>query len=215
MSKLEDLYEGKKRLERAGYKLTSDMLEDMDQLEEQLIKDEVLPTLSKDIEPRLAKIQRDLVLVVEYSPGQPIRVALSRKTNITEIIEAKRLEIDPEVEHREYGQRGKQSEKRAPNTGLYVVRRNGTILQEKTAALTFVAAVKEAGVLRVRELGLKFCKVPIVSTTRDKKYGNRQVEVEPGLYVMTHSNNKEKLKHLNRITEALHLGWKVEIFEKK
>lgn len=212
MSKLEDLYEGIKRLERAGYKLTKDNLEEMDQLEEQLIKDEVLPTLSKDIEPRLAKIQRELVLVVEYKPGEPIRVALSRKTNIPELLKAKRLEIDPQVEHRKYGQRSKQS-KRAPKTGLYIVRSNGTILQEKNAARTFVAAIKEAGVLKVRELGLKFCKVPIVSTTRDKKYGNRQVEVEPGLYVMTHSSNKDKKKRLKSINDALRLGWKVEIIE--
>ena len=60
MSKLEDLYEGKKRLERAGYKLTTEQLKDLDELEEQLIRTEVLPTLSKDIEPRLSKIQRDL-----------------------------------------------------------------------------------------------------------------------------------------------------------
>jgi len=214
MSKLEDLYEGKKRLERAGYKLTSDMLEDMDRLEEQLIKDEVLPTLSKDIEPRLAKIQRELVLVVEYKPGEPIRVALSRKTNIPELLEAKRLEIDPEVEHRVYGQRGKQSEKRAPNTGLCVYRRDGSILQEKSAALTFAKAIKEAGLLRVRELELKICKIPLVSTTRDKKYGDRQIEMEPGLLVITHSDNKTKKNRLERINDALHLGWKVEIIEK-
>ena len=62
MSKLEDLYEGKKRLERAGYKLTTEQLKDLDELEEQLIISEVLPTLCKDIEPRLSKIERDLVL---------------------------------------------------------------------------------------------------------------------------------------------------------
>ena len=183
------------------------MLEDMDRLEEQLIKDEVLPTLSKDIEPRLAKIQRELVLVVEYKPGEPIRVALSRKTNIPELLEAKRLEIDPEVEHRVYGQRGKQSEKRAPNTGLCVYRRDGSILQEKTAALTFAKAIKEAGLLQVRELGLKICKIPLVSTTR-------QIEMEPGLLVITHSDNKTKKNRLERISDALHLGWKVEIIEK-
>ena len=214
MSKLDDLYEGKKRLERAGYKLTSDMLEDIDQLEEQLIKDEVLPTLSKDIEPRLAKIQRELVLVVEYRPGEPISVALSRKTNIPELLEAKRLDIDPQVEHREYGKRKKQTGYRSPRTGLCVFRRNGTILQEKTAALTFAMAIKEANLHRVRELGLKLCKVPIVSTTRDKKYGSRQFEMEPGLFVMTHSDTQVKKKLLDRINKALHLSWKVEIIEK-
>ena len=213
MSKLEKLYASIKGLQDLGLPLNEETLRAADDLEEQIIKNEILPTLSKDIEPRLSQIQRDIVLVVEYKPGQPISVALSRKTNISEIIEAKRLEIDSQVEHREYGQRGKQIEKRAPNTGLCVYRRDGSILQEKTAALTFAKAVKEAGLLRVRELGLKICKVPIVSTTRDKKYGDRQIEMEPGLLVITHSNNKTKKNRLERINDALHLGWNVEIIE--
>lgn len=212
MSKLEDLYEGKKRLERAGYKLTAEMLQDMDQLEEQLIIDEILPTLSKDLEPSLAKIQRELVLVVEYKPGEPIRVALSRKTNIAEMIEAKRLEIDPQVEHKEYGKHvgGKHN---APKTGIRVTRRDGSVLQEKTAALTFATAIKEAGLLTVRQLGYKSRKVPLVSTTLDEKYGSRQLEMEPGLFVITHSNTKEKKKWLDKISDALGLGWTVKIID--
>ena len=97
---------------------------------------------------------------------------------------------------------------------MFILRRDGSILQEKSAALTFAMAVKEAQLLKVRKLGLKCRKVPIVSTTRDKKYGNRQFEMESGLFVITHSSTYEKKKLLERINEALHLGWKVEIFEK-
>lgn len=211
MTKLEKLYSIIENSRDVGVKLTEDIIRQVEELEENIIKDEILPSLSSDIAPRLQPIKRDLVLVVEYHPGEPISVALSRKANITEIIKAKRLEIDPQVEHKEYGERGKQVAKRAPNTGLCVVRSNGTILQEKNAALTFAKAVHEAGLLRVRELGLKFCKVPLVSTTRDKKYGNRQIEIEPGLYVITHSSNREKKDRLDKINHALHMGWTVKI----
>jgi hypothetical protein len=60
MSKLEDLYEGKKRFERIGYKLTPKQLQDLDELEETFILSEVLPAISKDIEPRLSTIQARL-----------------------------------------------------------------------------------------------------------------------------------------------------------
>ena len=183
-------------------------------MEEQLIKTEVLPTLSKDIEPRLSQIQRELVLVVEYKPGEPISDALSRKTNIAELLEAKRLEPDPQVEHREFGPRTTKQEKKAPGTGLCVYRRDGSILQEHDAATTFVAAIVEAGPLRVRQLGLKYCRINIVSTTKDQKYGHAQREIERGLYVLTHSNTKDKKKMLDRISNALHLGWTVEIIDK-
>jgi len=61
------------------------------ELEEGIIKEEILPALDNDIAPRLEPIKRDLVLVVEYHPGEPISVALSRKTKISEIMGAKTL----------------------------------------------------------------------------------------------------------------------------
>lgn len=212
MTKLEKLYASIKGLQDLGLPLNEETLRAADDLEELIIKNEILPTLSKDIEPRLSQIQRELVLVVEYIPGMPISVALSRKTNITEIIDAKRLEMDPEVEHREYKKQGKKS-MRSPNTGLCIIRRDGSVLQEKTAALTFVSAVSEADPMKVRKLGLKICKVPVVSTTRDKKYGKRQFLVNPGLFVMTHCDNVIKKRRLEEINKALHLGWKVEIIK--
>lgn len=214
MSKLEDLYEGKKRLERAGYKLTKEMLQDIDQLEEQLIKTEVLPTLSKDIEPRLSKIQRDLVLVVEYHPGKPISVALSRKKNIAQLIDAKLLEPDPIAAHIETGPQKKTRTVMSPNTGLCVTLPNGHVIMELVAADTFANAIKEAGLMNVRNLNIYFCRINIVSTTRDHKYGSSQREMSPGLFVLTHSSTKMKKKILDKISARLNLGWKVEIIER-
>ena len=97
MTKLEKLYASIKGLQDLGLPLNEETLRAADDLEESIIKNEILPTLSQDIGPRLSQIQRDLVLVVEYTPGKPISVALSRKTNISEIIDAKRLEIDPQL----------------------------------------------------------------------------------------------------------------------
>jgi len=211
MTKLEKLYAGIKNLQDLGLPLNQETLKAADDLEEQLIKEEILPAMSKDIEPLLSKIRRELVLVVEYKPGTPISVALSRKTNISEIIEAKKLEIDPEVAHREGGHRKPQTDERAANTGLIVHTKDGRVIKEKDAASTFTEAIMQAGVLRVRQLGLKLCGINIVSTTKDKKYGNAQREVQPGLYVLTHSNTKDKKKNLDKISAALNLGWNVEI----
>ena len=63
----------------------------------------------------------------------------------------------------------------------------------------------------IREIGLKFCRVNLVSTTKDKKYGHAHREAAPGLYVLTHSSTKDKKKMLDKINEALKMGWKVEI----
>ena len=74
---------------------------------------------------------------------------------------------------------------------------------------SMIANARELGI----ELGIICCKVPLVSTTKDDKYAKTQVEVSPGLYVITHSNNKMKKDYLEQISKAFGLGWKVEILK--
>lgn len=215
MSRLSDLYKAMETLRKEGLSLNEDLERQVSELEENIIKKEILPVVTETIEPALKQVQRDLVLVVDYHPGEPISVALSRKTNITELIQAKRLELDPEVTHKEFGPRKNKASSIAPRTGLCIKRKDGTILQEHNAAATFIAAITEAGVIKVRDLGLKFCRVNIVSTTIDKKYGRAQHEAAPGLYVLTHSSTMDKKKMLDKINKALNLGWTVDIVNER
>lgn len=212
MSRLGDLYKAMETLRKEN--LSTDELEkQVSILEENIIKKEILPIVTQSIEPALKQVQRELVLVVDYVPNAPISVHLSRKSNITEILDAKRLEIDPEVEHREFGPRQKRTSKIAPKTGLCIHRSDGSILQEHNAASTFIAAIQEVGLLKVRSLDIRFCRINIVSTTKDKKYGSAQHEVEPGLYVLTHSSTKDKKKILDKINSVFNMGWYVEIIK--
>ena len=91
MTKLEKLYSIIENSREVGVKLNEDVLLQVEELEESIIKEEILPALGKDIAPRLEPIKRDLVLVVEYHPGEPLSVALSRKAKISEIMGAKTL----------------------------------------------------------------------------------------------------------------------------
>ena len=215
MSRLGDLYKAMETLRKEGLSLNEDLERQVSELEEDIIKKEILPVVTETIEPALKQVQRELVLVVDYHPGMPISVSLSRKTNITELIDAKRLEADPEVEHKEFGPRKNKRTQIAPKTGLCIRRKDGSILQEHDAATTFTSAIIEAGLLKVRELDVKFCRINVVSTTKekDKKYGHAQREAAPGLYVLTHSSTKDKKKILDKINTALKMGWKVEIVQ--
>lgn len=211
MSRLGDLYKAMETLRKEGLSLNEDLERQVSELEENIIKKEILPIVTETIEPALKQVQRELVLVVDYHPGMPISVSLSRKTNITELIEAKRLEADPEVNHKEFGPRKNKRTQIAPRTGLCIYRKDGSILQERDAATTFTSAIMEAGLMRVRELNVRFCGINVVSTTKDKKYGNTQREAAPGLFVLTHSSTKDKKKMLDKINKALKIGWRIEI----
>ncbi len=210
MTKLEKLYASIKGLQELGLPLNDETLKAADDLEEQLIKTEILPAMSKDIEPRLSQIQRELVLVVEYKPGTPISVALSRKTNIAELLDAKILEQDPQAEHKEGKKHEKPIERINGKTILRVTFPDGTVIADKKAKITFAEVIKRIGLMRVRNLGISFCHVPIVSNTLDKKYGQAQIPVGDGLYVMTHSSTHDKKKQLDKIAKELGIKLKVE-----
>ena len=76
-TKLEKLYSIIQNSEEVGVKLSEDVIRQINEAEENIIRDEILPIIGKDIEPTLSQIKRDLVLVVEYHPGEPVSVALS------------------------------------------------------------------------------------------------------------------------------------------
>ena len=76
-TKLEKLYSIIQNSREVGVKLSDDVIRQINEAEENIIRDEILPIIGKDIEPTLSQIKRDLVLVVEYHPGEPVSVALA------------------------------------------------------------------------------------------------------------------------------------------
>ena len=210
MSRLSDLYKAMDTLRKEGISINEELEKQVSELEENIIKKEILPVVTETIEPGLKQVQRELVLVVDYHPGLPVSVSLSRKANVSQLIDAKLLEADPQVQHKE-GKKGISKSHVAPKTGLCVYLPDGTFIQEKKASDTFIKAIQLAGVMNVRELGLTSCRVPIVSNTIDAKYGRAQHPVGNGLYVLTHSSTYTKKMLLDRISKAFNLGWKVEI----
>jgi hypothetical protein len=190
---------------------TEDLEQKVGSLEEDIIKKEILPVVTQTIEPALKQVQRELVLVVNYHPGEPISVSLSRKANIAELLDAKLLEQDPQVEHRDGTKRKNPVERINEKSVLRVTFLDGTVIEDKKAKMTFTKTIQKLGLMRVRNLGISFCGVPIVSNTLDKKYGKTQVPVEGGLYVMTHSSTHDKKKMLDKI--AIRLGIKLIVEE--
>lgn len=210
MSRLSDLYKAMETLRKEGLPVDENLERKANELEEEIIKKEILPVLSKTIEPALQPVQRELVLVVDYVPGKPLSVHLSRKRNFTAEIDAKEILPDPEVEHKEIGKTGPKIVKQ-PVTRLKITFADGTVIQERNAAETFVAFVRKVGVERVRSLGLKQCKIPLVSNTIDKKYGDKQKPLGNGWYLMTNTSTQSKLKDIEAIAKAFDIKVKVDV----
>ena len=220
MSRLEKLYNTMDNLHELGLTINEDLEREVNELEEEIIKKEILPILTKNIEPALQPVKRELVLVVDYVPGQPLSVHLSRKRNFTaDMPDAKEIVVDPDVAHRQHGSHIDSDDKiqRGPARDMAVFFPDGTIIAEKKAVDTLVKVVQKIGVAKVRQVveehNLKFCKVPVISNRRDAKYGKSQRNLGDGWLLITHSNNPMKKTFIEKVSDVLHLGLRVTLNE--
>lgn len=101
--------------------------------------------------------------------------------------------------------------RKSPATRLQVICSDGTIINEGYASDTLIEAIRLAGPLNVKALGLTCCDVPLVSDRFDPEYRDAQKPVSNGLLVMTKSSTENKKKYLDDISRRLDLNWKVEI----
>ena len=220
MSRLSDLYKAMETLRKEGLPVNEDLEQKANEIEEEIIKKEILPILTQNIEPALQPVKRELVLVVDYVPGQPLSVHLSRKRNFTaDMPDAKEIVVDPDVAHRQHGSHIDSDDKiqRGPARDMAVFFPDGTIIAEKKAVDTLAKVVQKIGVAKVRQVveehNLKFCKVPVISNRRDAKYGKSQRNLGDGWLLITHSNNPMKKAFIEKVSQVLNLGIKVTLNE--
>lgn len=211
MSKLSKLYELRRLSQEFGMEWTEKQERQLEAEEEHLIKNEVLPVVTKSIEPALSQVERELVLVVDYVPGTPLKVSLSRKRNLFEALEdVVEIKPNPEVEHTEKKKGGKKVVTN-PRTRLKITMPDGSIIEEHTAWESLQKFILRVGVEKARAVGLIANKIPLVSNTVDKKYKTAQKPLGNGWLLMTCSDTATKRKQILTIAEAINLNVNVEI----
>ena len=218
MTKLEKLYSIIENSREVGVKLSKDVLQQVEELEEGIIKEEILPALGNDIAPRLEPIKRDLVLVVEYHPGEPISVALSRKTKISEIMGAKTLtpRSSTPVKSEEEPAEVKPHEptKHIENTtkGMHVTFPDGTVIWHRQAIDTFIDTLRKIGLERIPALNIKHGGgYNLVGKEKRPPVPGRIWQHDcDGWYIYSNISNPTKIEDLQRISDHYHLGLKIE-----
>ena len=219
-TKLKTLYsivEGYKDLEM---KMGEDTIFQMNEKEEEIIRTEILPIIGKDIEPTLRQIKRNLVLVVEYHPGQPISVALSRKMKINQITDAKTITPVQEKVGEPVVSTKKSSsvEPHVPTKqvvnhtkGLRVQFPDGTVICRTTAIETLKASLRCIGLQRVHDLNIQHAGYNLVSKQKRPSDGQIWQHELDGWYIYSNTTNLVKINDLRFISDKLHLGLKVDV----
>jgi hypothetical protein len=208
MTKLQKLYSSIESLKELGVKLPSELIEETNRVEEDIIKNEVIPTLAKEITPIISQIQRELVLVIDYIPEEPLQVRMTRKRSLKLTEEEEKVFEKNETKKKEtsftlaYHTKSKK-------TNLQVAFPDGTVLNNRFAYQTLLETIEKIGPEQVRKLGLKQSGIELVSKNEDEFYN--QHKVKGGYWVMTHSSTALKKKHLDEISKRLKLKLKVKI----
>lgn len=218
MSKIQDYYDF---IDKFQGNLNEEQIKVLEDLENQLITEEILPAISKSVAPVLGKLRRHLTLVVDYDPQGGITVKTTRGEVVVKEHTAKKYEIpstnkvvkvaeasEQEPEHEQPVKR--KGKKRGSNTGLCVWLPNGDYIQGKKASKTMAVAVEQAGVERVAALKIPHDNSFLVSKEVHPKYADNQQKLSHGYLLNTHSSNTTKVKQLKRISLELKLGWRVE-----
>lgn len=210
MSKLETLYTSIEGLKELGLPLNEETLKAVDNLEEELIKNEVIPRLTGSIEPIITQIQRPIVLVVDYVPGEPLSVRLTRKRVITDDNFTKEYPLTPKlIEPEKKSGKTITSAPKAAWTGLQVTYPDGAVINNKYAYETLIQVVEKAGIEKVAKLGLKQVGLDFISKIRDDFYN--QHELPGGYLIVTHSATIKKKQQIEEISKKMGLGLKVEV----
>jgi hypothetical protein len=100
------------------------------------------------------------------------------------------------------------SDTKGSRTNLRIAFPNGRILRDSVAAQTFVRALEEFGIDRVKSLDLKVNRFPLVSCQKNEKYYQHKIG---GHYIMTHSSTRQKKHTLEKIAKILNVQILVEI----
>lgn len=222
MTKLEKLYSIIENSKDVGVTLPDEVIRQVEEMEEDIIKEEILPALSEDIAPRLEPIRRDLVLVVEYHPGEPISVALSRKAKISDFVDAKPLtpSVSKPVTSEEKPVKSEPHEPTKhienPTKGLRVTFPDGTVIWHAAAIDTYVEALRKIGFDRVAQLDMKHAGYNIVSKTQRPAEAGKVWQHEcDGWYIYSNISNETKINDLQAISRAFHLHLTIEELKPK
>ncbi len=217
---LQDLYDIIEKSKRRGLALGEDFIRQLNEAEENIIREQILPIIGLDIEPTLSHIQRNLVLVVEYQPGEPVKVALSRKTNISQIVDAKPIVAKPYKLSTPVtgGAPAQAMELHEPTTtiknhtkGIKVTFPDGTIVCHKTAIETEIDVFRRIGFERVSKVGLMKAGWPVVGRKqRPIENGHVWQHQASGWFIYSNTSNSQKKADLQAVSDYYGLGLIIE-----
>ena len=165
-------------------------------MERQYLREEVIPQVTKEMEPLVEHMHNKFRLDVSYSQENGIDIRIVDKKPVQESL----------------FNMTNNSHKRQRKYIIRVVFPDNHVSCSKMVWETLVDVVRYAGAQNVMKLGIIIMGDNLVSTelNPNERYRVGQKEVEPGLYVCTYSSTDTKYDQIRKINRDLSLGLKIE-----
>ena len=211
MTKLQELYETREKLQSLGIEPNADLERQLAALEEDFIRTEIVPKMEETVEPVLKQVKRELVFVLEYHPEEGVHVQLSRKRNevVNAVLEEKRT-VSP------------QTIEPISNSSLQKLRvtfPDGEVIYERWVIETLGKTIIKLGIQKVANVCdfnmgsslLHPAGISLVSKVYDSKYGVYQRPLEGEWLLFSNSNTLTKKRQIEYLAKALGVRLTVEI----
>lgn len=223
MSKLTDFYAHRTALKEQG--LTTDP--QWDQLEDQLLKEELLPELVEQLKATLSTVKSPLMISVYYDPNGCLSVSFTRNCMQTSMVAqasiAKQAEIEfePDEVAEETETHGESANndnleietptQKAKSIGFSVSFRDGTVFHEPKAVNTWILTLKKIGLENIynnRSRLKAWHKVAqrdicVVERTQSfRKDGKSPQKPIDGFFVMVQLSNENKVEDIEALSAA-------------
>lgn len=208
LNKLKEDYNLRSMLIKKNYDVPDELEDEIEDLEQSVITSKVIPELERYAKELLQNLECEVCLGVLKDGNGDVRVENEYVDWMPVPFHEDTVETvgvsEDEVEYT-----GKKIT-RSPHTGICVYYSETDYIQEKTAADTFVTAIVKAGLPDVENL--KIIKEKGFLVSKDKNPNAHSPLHKVGeYYINTHSSTQEKKGFLERISNALNLGWRIEI----
>jgi len=196
MENLDKAYKAMAMLKELGLPVSAEQVKAIAVMESQYLRDEVIPQVTKEMEPLVEQLQNKFKLELTYSQEDGLDIKVIDKKPVQESLFNTTT----------------NSPKRQRKYIIRVVFPDNRVSCSKMVWETLVEVVRYAGAENVMKLNIIIMGDNLVSTelNPNERYRVGQKEVEPGLYVCTYSSTDTKYEQIKKINRYLGLGLKIE-----
>ncbi len=240
MDKLQQLYQKRDTFREFGSDVPEELSSQIRQAEHEVLKRELLPVIAKAATKKIPNLglDKDVIVAFEYKESKLTSIGIStdvEKMHKFDVVCKVTKMDDSSEQSKDYSSpfiatkdslptysepvtepkvEARIAIKKMPAKGLCVFLANGEIIQDRDASSTMTKAIQWAGPMNVAQLNIMLDKLNLVSREKNRNPVSQQHYASDGFYVNTHCNTATKKRLLDRISDLLHLGWKVEIIDK-